>query len=188
MLGYTRGISCIASSRRRTMSAAAGRVADPKKKSSATMRHERCQTAKPSTRGRVPATSAAFPTASDSERWQESQRRRGSSPSRRRLRAPTALDGGTVDAWLRQRHQLPHRQQQAAHHECSRRKSRRPEEGELGDDEARAVPDGKAVDAGQNACHVCCVPHSERLGTMARVAASSRVEPITTTTKSAHGA
>ena len=45
------------------MSAAAGRVADPKKKSSATMRHERCQTAKPSTWGRVPATSAAFQTA-----------------------------------------------------------------------------------------------------------------------------
>ena len=64
MLGYARGISCrIASSRRRTMSAAAGRVADPRKKSSATMRHERCQTAKPSTRGRVPATSAAFQTA-----------------------------------------------------------------------------------------------------------------------------
>ena len=84
------------------MSAAAVRVADPKKESSATMRHERCQTAKPSTRGRVPATSAAFPTASDSERWQESQRRRGSSPSRRRLRAPTALDGKTVDAWLYQ--------------------------------------------------------------------------------------
>ena len=63
MLSYARGISCrIASSRRRTMSAAAGRVADPKK-SSATMRHERCQTAKPSTRGRVPATSAAFQTA-----------------------------------------------------------------------------------------------------------------------------
>jgi hypothetical protein len=35
------------------MSAAAGRVADPKKKSSATMRHEQCQTAKPSTRGRA---------------------------------------------------------------------------------------------------------------------------------------
>ena len=70
---------------------------------------------------------------------------------------------------------------------CSRRKSRRPEE-ELGDDEARAVPDGEAVDAGQSASHVCCVPHSERLGTMARVAASSRVEPITTTMKSAHGA
>ena len=70
---------------------------------------------------------------------------------------------------------------------CSRRKSRRPEV-ELGDDEARAVLDGKAVDAGQSASHVCCVPHSERLGTMARVAASSRVEPITTTTKSAHGA
>ena len=58
------GISCcIASSRRRTMSAAAERVADPKRESSATMRHERCQTAKPSTRGRVPATSAAFQTA-----------------------------------------------------------------------------------------------------------------------------
>ena len=71
---------------------------------------------------------------------------------------------------------------------CSRRKSRRPEEEELGDDEARAVLDGKAVDAGQNARHVCCVPHSERLGTMARVAASSRIEPITTTIKSAHGA
>ena len=70
---------------------------------------------------------------------------------------------------------------------CSRRKSRRPEV-ELGDDEARAVLDGKAVDAGQSASHVCCVPHSERLGTMARVAASSRVEPITTTMKSAHGA
>jgi len=48
---------------------------------------------------------------------------------------------------------------------CSRRKSRRPEE-ELGDDEARAVPDGEAVDAGQSASHVCCVPHSERLETM----------------------
>ena len=49
---------------------------------------------------------------------------------------------------------------------CSRRKSRRPEEEELGDDEARAVSDGKAVDAGQSASHVCCVPHSERLETM----------------------
>ena len=82
-----------------------------------------------------------------------------------RIRRRTALDGETVDAWLYQRHQLPHRQQQAAHHECSRRKSRRPEE-ELGDEEARAVPDGEAVDAGQSASHVCCVPHSERLETM----------------------
>ena len=71
---------------------------------------------------------------------------------------------------------------------CSRRKSRRPEEEELGDDEARTVLDGKAVDAGQNACHIGCVPRSERLETMARVAASSRIEPITTTNKSAHGA
>ena len=70
---------------------------------------------------------------------------------------------------------------------CSRRKSRRPEE-ELGDDEARAVPDGKGVDAGQSACHGSCVPYSEHLATMARVAASSRIEPITTTNKSAHGA
>ena len=70
---------------------------------------------------------------------------------------------------------------------CSRRKSRRPEV-ELGDDEARAVLDGKAVDAGQSASHVCCVPYSERLGTMARVAAPSRIEPVTTTIKSAHGA
>ena len=70
---------------------------------------------------------------------------------------------------------------------CSRRKSRRPEE-ELGDDEARAVPDGKAVDAGQSASHVCCVPHSERLETMTRVAASTKDEPITATMKSAHDA
>ena len=70
---------------------------------------------------------------------------------------------------------------------CSRRKSRRPEE-ELGDDEARAVPDGEAVDAGQSASHVCCVPHSERLETMTRVAASTKDEPITATMKSAHDA
>ena len=70
---------------------------------------------------------------------------------------------------------------------CSRRKSRRPEE-ELGDDEARAVPDGEAVDAKQNASHVCCVPHSERLETMTRVAASTKDEPITATMKSAHDA
>ena len=70
---------------------------------------------------------------------------------------------------------------------CSRRKSHRPEE-ELGDDEARAVPDGEAVDAKQNASHVCCVPHSERLGTMTRVAASTKDEPITATMKSAHDA
>ena len=104
-----------------------------------------------------------------------------------RSRRRTALDGETVDAWLYQRHQLPHRQQQMAHHDVQPQKSRRPEE-ELDDDEARAVPDGEAVDAKQNASHVCCVPHSERLGTMARVAASSTVEPITTTMKSAHGA
>jgi hypothetical protein len=103
MLSYARSISCrIASSRRRTMSAAAGRVADPKKKSSATMRHERCWTAKPSTRGKMRATSAAFRAASDSKRWRESQRRRGSSSSRRRIKAPTARDGGTVDARLYQ--------------------------------------------------------------------------------------
>ena len=70
---------------------------------------------------------------------------------------------------------------------CSRRKSRRPEEG-LGDDEARAVPDDEAVDAGQSAGHVCCVPHSERLETMTRVAASTKDEPITATMKGAHGA
>ena len=34
-----------------------------------------------------------------------------------RSRRRTALDGETVDAWLYQRHQLPHRQQQAAHHD-----------------------------------------------------------------------
>ena len=43
---------------------------------------------------------------------------------------------------------------------CSRRKSRRPEE-ELGDDEARAVLDGKAVDAGQSASHVGCISNSQ---------------------------
>ena len=43
MLGYTRGISCrIASSRWRTMTYSRRKVADPKK-SSVTMRHERCQ-------------------------------------------------------------------------------------------------------------------------------------------------
>ena len=67
-----------------------------------------------------------------------------------------------------------------AHHDVQPQKSRRPEE-ELGDEEARAVPDGEAVDAGQSASHVCCVPYSERLGTMARVAAPSRIEPVTTT-------
>ena len=70
---------------------------------------------------------------------------------------------------------------------CSRRKSRRPEE-ELGDEEARAVPDDEAVDAGQSAGHVCCVPHSGRLETMTRVAASTKDEPITATMKSAHDA
>jgi hypothetical protein len=50
------------------------------------------------------------------------------------------------------------------------------------------VLDGKAVDAGQNACHIGCVPRSERLETMARVAASAKNEHITTTMKSAHGA
>ena len=104
-----------------------------------------------------------------------------------RSRRRTALDGETVDAWLYQRHQLPHRQQQMAHHDVQPQKSRRPEE-ELGDDEARAVPDGEAVDARQNASHVCCVPHSERLETMTRVAASTKDEPITATIKSAHGA
>ena len=69
----------------------------------------------------------------------------------------------------------------------SRRKSRRPEE-ELGDDEARAVPDDEAVDAGQSAGHVCCVPHSGRLETMTRVAASTKDEPITATMKGAHDA
>ena len=44
---------------------------------------------------------------------------------------------------------------------CSRRESRRPEEEELGDDEARAVPDGKAVDAGQSASHVGCISNSQ---------------------------
>ena len=77
-----------------------------------------------------------------------------------RSRRRTALDGETVDAWLYQRHQLPHRQQQMAHHDVQPQKSRRPEE-ELGDDEARAVPDGEAVDAKQNASHVCCVPHND---------------------------
>ena len=68
MLGYTRGISCrIASSRWRTMTYSRRKVADPKK-SSVTMRHERCRTAKPSTRSKMPATSAAFHTASDSKR------------------------------------------------------------------------------------------------------------------------
>ena len=43
---------------------------------------------------------------------------------------------------------------------CSRRKSRRPEE-ELGDDEARAVPDGKGVDSGQSASHFGCSPNSQ---------------------------
>ena len=43
---------------------------------------------------------------------------------------------------------------------CSRRKSRRPEV-ELGDDEARAVLDGKAVDAGQSASHVGCISNSQ---------------------------
>ena len=104
-----------------------------------------------------------------------------------RSRRRTALDGETVDAWLYQRHQLPHRQQQMAHHDVQPQKSRRPEE-ELGDDEARAVPDGEAVDAKQNASHVCCVPHSERLETMTRVAASTKDEPITATIKSAHDA
>ena len=104
-----------------------------------------------------------------------------------RSRRRTALDGETVDAWLYQRHQLPHRQQQMAHHDVQPQKSRRPEE-ELGDDEARAVPDGEAVDAEQNASHVCCVPHSERLETMTRVAASTKDEPITATMKSAHDA
>ena len=104
-----------------------------------------------------------------------------------RSRRRTALDGETVDAWLYQRHQLPHRQQQMAHHDVQPQKSRRPEE-ELGDDEARAVPDGEAVDAKQNASHVCCVPHSERLETMTRVAASTKDEPITATMKSAHDA
>ena len=104
-----------------------------------------------------------------------------------RSRRRTALDGETVDAWLYQRHQLPHRQQQMAHHDVQPQKSRRPEE-ELGDDEARAVPDGEAVDARQSAGHVCCVPHSERLGAMTRVAASAKNEPITATMKSAHGA
>ena len=104
-----------------------------------------------------------------------------------RSRRRTALDGETVDAWLYQRHQLPHRQQQMAHHDVQPQKSRRPEE-ELGDDEARAVPDGEAVDAKQNASHVCCVPHSERLETMTRVAASTKDEPITATMKGAHGA
>jgi hypothetical protein len=70
-----------------------------------------------------------------------------------------------------------HCQQQAAHHD-----------GQPQDNEARAVPDGKAVGTGRSASHVCCVPHGERLATMARVAASSRIEPITTTMKSAHGA
>ena len=104
-----------------------------------------------------------------------------------RSRRRTALDGETVDAWLYQRHQLPHRQQQMAHHDVQPQKSRRPEE-ELGDDEARAVPDGKAVDAGQSASHVCCVPHSERLETMTRVAASTKNEPITATMKGAQDA
>ena len=62
MLGYTRGISCrIASSRWRTMTYSRRKVADPKK-SSVTRRHERCRTAKPSTRSKMPATSAAFHT------------------------------------------------------------------------------------------------------------------------------
>ena len=74
-----------------------------------------------------------------------------------------------------------------AHHDVQPQKSRRPEE-ELGDDEARAVPDGEAVDAKQNASHVCCVPHSEGLETMTRVAASTKDEPITATMKSAHDA
>jgi len=104
-----------------------------------------------------------------------------------RSRRRTALDGETVDAWLYQRHQLPHRQQQMAHHDVQPQKSRRPEE-ELGDDEARAVPDGEAVDAKQNASHVCCVPHSERLETMTRVAASTKNEPITATMKGAQDA
>ena len=104
-----------------------------------------------------------------------------------RSRRRTSLDGETVDAWLYQRHQLPHRQQQMAHHDVQPQKSRRPEE-ELGDDEARAVPDGEAVDAKQNASHVCCVPHSERLETMTGVAASTKDEPITATMKSAHDA
>ena len=169
------------------MSAAAGRVADPKKKSSATMKHEQCWTAKPSTRGKMRATSAAFRAASDSKRWRESQRRRGSSPSRRRIKAPTARDGETVDAWLYQGI--------SCRIASSRRRTMRAAAGRVADPKKKSsatmrheqCQTAKPSTWGRVPATSAAFQTAKRLGAMTRVAASTMVEPITTTMKSAHG-